>query len=365
MKIALCSDYFYPKVGGITVHIENLARSLERKGHEVVVVTKRASFDDETHGLNVVRIGSLFRSSQTLDIPYTDELEEVLRRERPEVVHAHHAFSPISLFSLSIGKKLGARTVLTNHSIQFLYDFDYLWKPSSFLLFPFKQYISNAGKVIAVSRAAATFISYFTNKEVEVIPNGVDVNEFAPRVKGFDGRSVLFVGRFVYRKGLHWLLEAMGRVVEGNKEARLTIAGSGYMGSILKLLLKTSTLEDKVSIIENPSKEKIVNLYHNSNVFVLPSVFGESFGVVLLEAMASKTPIVATAQGGVREVVKHMETGWLIGKDKVVGLAEGITTLLEDEGLSRKLSSKAFEEARKYDWSLIAERVERVYEEAI
>ena len=365
MKIALCSDYFYPKMGGITIHVENLARSLERRGHEVLVVTKEARFDEKLHGLSVVRIGSLFRSSQTLDIPYTDELEEVLRNERPDIVHAHHAFSPISLFSLSVSKRLGIRTVLTNHSIQFMYDFDYLWRPSSFLLFPFRQYIGNADSIIAVSRAAATFISYFTSKDVEVIPNGVNVGEFNPGTKEFDGRSVLFVGRFVYRKGLHLLLEAMGRVVERNEEARLTIAGSGYLSPILKMLVKASNLQHNVSIKESPPRDEVIRLYQKSNVFVLPSVFGESFGVVLLEAMASKTPIVATAQGGVGEVVKHMETGLLVRRNRVDGLAKGIANLLEDKHLSRRLSSRAFEEARRYDWGLVAEMVEGVYERTL
>lgn len=365
MKIVLCSDYFYPKIGGVTMHIENLAKSLNKRGHEVVVVTKKANFDDKVHGLNVVRIKSMFRSSQTLDIPCTEELEKILMDEKPDIVHAHHAFSPISLFSISISRRLGVKNVLTNHSIQFLYDFNYLWRPSSFLLFPFKQYIGMTNKVIAVSRAAATFISYFTDKEVEVIPNGVNVNDFTPNTKEFDGRSVLFVGRFVYRKGLHLLLEAMNKVIERNREAKLTIAGTGYLNSVLKFFVKASGLQDHVFIKESPSKDELIRLYQESNVFVLPSIFGESFGIVLLEAMASRTPIVATAQGGVGEIVKHMETGLVVRKDKIRGLAEGITKLLEDEVLSNRLSSKALSKVRKYDWGVIAKRMEEVYEEVL
>jgi len=73
LKIALCSDYFHPKTGGITTHIENLARTLEKRGHEVVIITKTADFNDEARGLKVVRIKSLFHSSQTLDVPHIDE----------------------------------------------------------------------------------------------------------------------------------------------------------------------------------------------------------------------------------------------------------------------------------------------------
>lgn len=365
MRIALCSDYFYPKTGGITTHMENLARKLEKRGHEVIIMTKTADFNDDSHGLNVVRIKSLFRSSQTLDIPYMDELEEVLRKEKPDIIHAHHAFSPISLFSLSMGKRLGIKTVLTNHSIQFLYDFNHLWKPSSVLLFPFKQYINNADRIIAVSKAAATFISHFTEKEVKIIPNGVSIEEFSPRVKTFDGKSVLFVGRFVYRKGLHLLLEAMKRVVDEKEGAELTIVGSGYLSPFLKAFVKTLNLQDNVYIREELSKSELVEVYRKSNVFVLPSVFGESFGIVLLEAMASKTPIVATAQGGVREIVRHMETGLLIKRNKIEGIAKGILTLLEDEELSERISLNAFGEVKKYDWNMIVERIEEAYKETL
>jgi len=365
LKIALCSDYFYPKTGGITTHIENLARALERRGHEVIIITKIADFNDEAHGLNVVRIKSLFHSSQTLDIPHIDELEGALRKEKPDIIHAHHAFSPISLFSLSAGKRLGIKTVLTNHSIQFLYDFNYLWRPSSFVLFPFKQYINNADRIIAVSKAAATFISHFTDKEVSVIPNGVNVEEFSPKVKTFDGKSVLFVGRLVYRKGLHLLLEAMKQVVNEKRDVELTIAGSGYLSPVLRAAVKTSGLHNNVFLREGLSKSELVKLYQTANVFVLPSIFGESFGIVLLEAMASRTPVVTTAQGGAREIVKHMETGLLIKRNRIEELAKDILILLEDKGLSERISSNAFREVWKYDWNIIVEKIEDVYRETL
>lgn len=365
MKIALCSDYFYPKIGGITVHIENLAKKLRERGHETIIITRVADFNDEVHGLNVVRINSLFHSYQTLDIPQIDELEEILKKEKPDIIHAHHAFSPISLFSLVLGKKLGIKTVLTNHSIQFLYDFNYFWKPSSFILFPLKQYINSADKIIAVSKAAATFISYFTDKEVKIIPNGVNVEEFAPRVKKFDGRSVLFVGRFVFRKGIHLLLEAMKQVIDEKSEAELTIAGSGYLSPVLKTFLKTLNLKNNIFIRENLNKSELINLYHKANVFVLPSVFGESFGIVLLEAMASKTPVVATAQGGIQEIVKHMKTGLLVKRNEIKGLAKSILTLLKDEELSKRISTKAFREVKKYDWKIVVKRIEETYEETL
>lgn len=364
MKIVFCSDYFHPKIGGITVHIENLAKALEHRGHEIFIVTKMANFDDSIHGIRTIRVKSLFRSSQTLDIPYTDELINVFRREKPDIIHAHHAFSPISLFSLAIGRKLGIKTILTNHSIQFLYDVTYLWKPFSYILFPLTQYINYADKIIAVSRAAAIFISHFTDKSVEVIPNGVNVKDFAPQTKFFDGKSILFVGRLVYRKGVHRLLNVMVNVIKNNSEAKMIIVGSGYLSSTIKLAVKTLKLQDNVILKGKLSRNELIEEYRKANVFLLPSVFGESFGIVLLEAMASKTPIVAVAQGGVKEIIKHGETGLLVeDENKIKGLANNVNLLLKDHDLSEKIALNAFREVQKYDWNIIVKEIERVYEE--
>lgn len=364
MKIAICSDYFYPKIGGITTHIEDLAKNLEKRGHSVIIITKKAKFDDRSHGLNVIRINSFFRTSNTIDIPQLTELKNAIKKVKPDIIHTHHAFSPISLFSLAIGKKLKIKRILTNHSIQFLYDFDYLWKPSSYLLFPYKQYINDANKIIAVSSAAATFISHFTNKEIEVIPNGIDVKSFAPKTKKFSGKNILFVGRFSYRKGLHLLLESMGFIIKENKEIKLTIVGKGYMKSILKLLIRTLNLQKNVVIKENLNKEELISLYKKSDVFVMPSIFGESFGIVLLEAMASKTPIVATKQGGIKEIIVHNRTGLLIERNRPKKFAESIMNLLNNKKLSKKLSSNAYNEVKKYDWNNIIKKIENIYEDA-
>ncbi|MEM3956816.1 MAG: glycosyltransferase family 4 protein [Thermoproteota archaeon] len=198
------------------------------------------------------------------------------------------------------------------------------------------------------------------------MPNGVKVEEFAPPTKKFDGKSVLFVGRLVYRKGLHSLLEAIKQVVDEKIDVELTIAGSGYLSPILRATVKTTGLQDNVFLRESLAKSELVDLYQKANVFVLPSIFGESFGIVLLEAMASKTPIVATAQGGICEIVRHMETGLLVRrKNRIKDLAKGILTLLEDKELSERISFNAFREAWKYDWSIIVEEIEKVYEETL
>jgi len=484
MKVVICSDYFYPTIGGVTTHIENLAINLEKNGHEVVIITKgarlngsrskngnssnknreftnnewsrenggknrndngnrneirnkngalnRSSFkmlpgivnglglgivngiwlgaakgtgseigiipknnkgnenqhgngckngniipngneitnknridvtkiESDFEGIEVIRLNSFFRVTKSLEVPHTRELEKIFRRIDPDVIHAHHAFSPVSLLSLSVGKKLGIKSILTTHSIQFFYDYDYIWMPSSYILFPYRRYINNADKIVAVSKAAASFISHFTNKDVSIIPNGVNVKEIAPQTKNYEGKNLLFVGRFVYRKGLHLLLQAMEDVVKEDKEAKLTIVGKGYFNHIIKLLIRALDLQKNVIIKEGLSRGELIKEYQASNVFMMPSIFGESFGIVLLEAMASKTPIVASNQGGIKEIIKHEQTGILVEKNKVKEMSENILRLINDKEYSKRLSSNAYKEVKKYDWSKVTREIENIY----
>jgi len=188
------------------------------------------------------------------------------------------------------------------------------------------------------------------------------VSEFSPKVKRFDGKSVLFVGRFTYRKGIHILLEAFQKVRKEIDEAHLTLVGKGYFLPVVELLVRTLNLSENVSIVGQVKKEKLVELYQNSNVFVLPSLYGESFGIVLLEAMASKTPVVASDDGGIKELIKDGRTGFIVKKEDADGFSERIVELLSDRKLSENISTTAFQEVKKYDWKNVVKKIEKVYE---
>lgn len=363
MKIAICSDYYYPKLGGISSHIDDLARSLENRGHEVTIFTKKAKTVEVTPKFKVIRLDTRFGTSKTLDLPDMAALKRAISKEKPDIIHSHHAFSPMALLSLVAGKKLGIKTVLTTHSIQALYDSEYLWKPSSYtFLSPYRKYISNADSLIAVSYAAAEFIKHFSNKKVTIIPNGIRMEQFMPGKKTYDKKSILFVGRLVYRKGAQLLVKSMKQVVRQNANARLTIVGSGYLAPPLRFMINSYSMKDNITIKENLDNSLVIKEYQKANVFAMPSLYGESFGIVLLEAMASKTPIVATNQGGIKEIITHKKTGLLVKQDRVRDLSRNILTLLDQPPLSKKLSQNAFKEVKKYDWNNVVRKIEDVYE---
>jgi glycosyltransferase involved in cell wall biosynthesis len=239
LKIALCSDWVYPSVGGVQSHIMGLAAQLKELGHEVIIVTKEMNHEDPAAeypgGVRKVKAKRLTLPEHVLAPPNPDDLRRLLKREDFDVVHAHHAFTPTPLLSLDAARRLGIPSVLTNHSITFASSSDLIWGPVSQVL-PFKRYINMADRVIAVSGAAAEFIERFMDSgEAIVIPNGVDVGRFHDpkpvhsRVvdpDSFKHPMIFGVGRLAFRKGFHLLVESMPRVLRRHPGARRSWLGS-------------------------------------------------------------------------------------------------------------------------------------------
>jgi glycosyltransferase involved in cell wall biosynthesis len=381
MKIALCSDWVYPSVGGVQSHITGLATELARMGHEVVIVTKETDEDDPDYdpydgAVREIRAKRMADLKHVLMPPSPIDLRKLLRAEEPDVVHAHHAFTPTPLLSINVAKELGVPSVLTNHSITFGNASDLIWTPMSQALFPLRKYINDADRVIAVSGSAAEFIGRFLdNKRVTVIPNGVNVARFAePKAANVDGVSVaalehpmiFSVGRLSFRKGFHLLVEAMPLVLKKHPDAVLYIAGKGGMMPYLNLLAEYLDIKSHVELLGFVSDEALPLLYGASDVFALPSLASESFGITLIEAMSARKPIVASKIGGVPEIIRDSHNGLLFDPWHSKGLAERVNTLLDDEEYADRLGNNAHRDAlEKYDWPVVVRRVEKVYEELV
>jgi len=384
LKVALCTDWFYPRIGGVTSHVYGLASELERRGHEVVIISKRGGDATDsnfslkaTSSVELRYVEPVIPFSTILVPPDPAEIRRLLKEECFDVVHAHHAFTPISLLSITTAKKLGLPTVLTNHTISFASNVDYFWTPTSFILLPFRRYIGKADRVIAVSRVAANFIGHFVKREkIVVIPNGVDVHRFNPtnhdilvsnnEVVTESGPVILYVGRLTHRKGVHILVKAMPLVLKVFPGAKLLIVGSGYMQDFIKLLVRRLELGACIKLMGFIPDGELPKLYNACNVFVLPSLYCESFGGVLLEAMASGRPIVASRTGGIPEIIENNITGILIERGNKESLANAILKILSDQDLAEQLGNNGRKIAEaKYSWSLVAEEIEGVYKKLV
>ena len=280
---------------------------------------------------------------------------------------AHHAFTPIPLISVLTASLCKYPTVLTNHSA-YLYDYDYLLKTLGHIAIPIRVILSRVNAIIAVSKVAADFIRAFTSSvPIEVIPNAVDINRFNPKGSRMfrDATSdftLLYVGRLVHRKGVHYLIDSMKFIVKEVPKAKLVIAGDGSLKNILRRRVIDLDLSENVLFMGKVSDDLLPDLYRSADVFVMPSLYGESFGISVLEAMASGLPVIASSVGGIKEVITNNVNGILLESVSPKHIADKVLQLHNDDNLRRRLACEARKSVEEnYSWGVIVRRILNVY----
>lgn len=224
-----------------------------------------------------------------------------------------------------------------------------------------RRVLDRSSQVIAVSNSLADAVAALglPARQIEVIPDGVDIERFCPPA-GERERLIVFVGSLIERKGLRYLIQAMPRILERQPDFHLAIIGEGPLESELVNLAHTLQLSEKVRFVGRQSPEQVSQWMQRAKLFVLPSV-EEGLGVVLLEALASGTPCVASRVGGIPTVVSS-DVGILVPPADPIALATSILSFLDDHELwnaaSRNARARAVED---YSWAKIAARLIAVY----
>jgi len=311
MRILMLSE-FYGRTGGINTHMTELSRFLR---HEVI-------------------LSNNIESTNT----------------RPDIVHIHHAFTPLTFKALKMAKKRGIPVIVTNHSIAPLHN-SYFWK---LLKLGFK-YLNYASAIIAVSNEAKRFISNFTSKDVVVIPNGVDVEKFRPMKSKERNKALLYIGRLSARKGVQLLIPLLFKCLKEH-DAELIIAGKDEM-FMLPLLKLQGNLCKNVKVLGFVPDANLPELYNYADLFLMPSLTMESFGITAIESLACATPVVATKSGALPKIIKSGGVTTSLWE-----FSKAVADLLSDPDRIRKLG----EEGRKfveeeYSWDVVAKRIENLY----
>jgi len=219
---------------------------------------------------------------------------------------------------------------------------------------------------IAVSKPALDYVSRYLSGDYRIIPNGIDIERFSPdgpqREEFADDKlNILFVGRLEKRKGLDYLLRACAKVKKRFSNFRLIIVGPGTrLRPGYEKFIEDSHLTDVVSTGFVPSTE-LPAYYRSADIFCAPSTGGESFGIVLLEAMASGKPVVATDIEGYASVLTHGEEGLLVPPRDEEALAQALLSLLNDKSLRHQMGAKGRIKAEKYSWANVAQQVMDYY----
>ena len=367
MKIALVSPYDYPFPGGVTSHITHLDEEFSRLGHAVKILAPSSLDAEELAARHVVKLGSVVPvpangsvARITLSLRLSGRVKRLLNSERFDVIHLHEPLMPA--LPITVLRHSASVNVGTFHS-SWDARFARLW--GNPLLRRFDRRLHAR---IAVSERARDFVAEHFPHEYQIIPNGIAVDEFGPSVRPLpqlrDGMiNLLFVGRLEQRKGFSYLLRAFARLKGELPGLRLVVVGaySEKTRRRYEALVRSSEIRD-VLFVGQASQEELPRYYRSADIFCAPSTGGESQGIILLEAMASGRPVVASDIPGYRTVVDDGREGLLVRPRDPEALAAALRRLIADGELRERMGAAGLARADEYSWPKIAARVLTVYE---
>jgi len=363
MKIALVSPYDFAYPGGVTNHISSLERQFTRMGHEVKVIAPASqavsTFDDRFIPIGKPRpipiSGSICRITISLRLAST--IKAVLSEEKFDIVHLHEPFMP--MLCSAVLRFSDVPNIGTFHACNGRPGYNFGRPVTTIML---NRRMHKLDGKIAVSKPAMEFAVKHVPGYYNIIPNGINLDHFSPDVAPIeefcDGKqNILFVGRLESRKGVNYLIKAYQRVKQEIPNSRLIVVGPGtrprkkYEKWTMRHGLKDVVFVGYASYAELP------RYYKTADVFCAPATSRESFGIVLLEAMAAGKPIVATNIDGYASVVTHGEEGLLVPPKDSRGLAQALISLMSDDTLRQQMGARGRLKAGEYSWEHVAQRV--------
>ena len=353
----LICPYSWATPGGVGAHVANLAEALRGRGHEVRIAAPDAA---DTPG--VITVG------RSVPVPYNGSIARLafgprvagrvrvaIRRQRPDVIHVHEPFAP----SVGLVTLLATRrpVVATFHASA---PRSRAYRVASPALRPLYRRL--AGR-IAVSDEARTTVESVLGNGVHVIPNGVSWGRFAS-LPPPSGETILFIGRFEPRKGARVLVEAFPLVKGRRPDAELILVGHGAERRACEQAVPEE-LRDAVTFVGRVDPAELAEVMSRASVVCVPSLGGESFGIVLLEGMAAGRPVVASNIPGYAAVLRDGVDGILTPPGDAGALAGALEEILADPARGRVMGDSGRERARRFDWPAVAAEVEAVYSEAV
>jgi phosphatidyl-myo-inositol alpha-mannosyltransferase len=365
VKIALVSPYDLAVPGGVNQHVVRLAENFRDAGHDVRIVGPTSDdFAPLPPGTIVIgrprsipASGSVARIA--IFVRLSGRVKEVLAQEQFDIVHVHEPLMP--MLPITFLRFSEAVNVGTFHAAK--EGGNRLYSYTRSIL---KRYYRRLDGKIAVSPAAEQLVSRYFTGYYNIIPNGIDLAPFVQDVEPLprfaDGKlNILFFGRMEKRKGVAYLLRAFPLVKRELPNARLIIAGEGRLREGYERTVRKAGMDDVVftGYVDDALRSQ---LYRAADVCCFPATGNESQGYVLLEAMASGKPIVASNIEGFASVVTHGVEGLLSLPREPEALALALVHLLADDGMRARMGAAGKLRAEQYSWERIAQRVLSYYE---
>lgn len=364
-KIAMISDWYFPKIGGIEYSMQALARNLSLHGHKVNIITRsypglpKYSIRDN---VPVIRMKSrpLPGQKRFLMPAAYKELYNFLKNEKYEIINCHGLDSPIGMSALLAARKLGIPVVVTNHSL--IGHTSY----SSFLYLAGKFLLRNADAVIAVSSAVERDSRIMTTKPIYRIFNGVDPEDRIANVSlpfETEGKIVIItVARMTKKKGVQNIVELAPHLLEKYGNLLFVMIGDGPLKSGLETRVKEKGLSKNFYFTGEVSRNEVLGYLEKADIFALPSI-DEAFGISILEAISKQVPVVAMNHSGVSDIIKNGINGALA--DNLNEFVFYLENLIQSPSLRTSFSHQAAQGLSNYDWKKICEQTSQVYTRVI
>jgi phosphatidylinositol alpha-mannosyltransferase len=356
MRVALVCPYAWDKVGGVQSHVRGLSKALRARGHEVTVVAPHARRVPAEEGVVLVgRAVSIPANGSVAPLSFGPLAAAGVRRAlsaiEPDVCHLHEPLIPsLSLLALWASR---APCVGTFHASS---EGSLGYRAGRVVL---ERAVRRLAVRTAVSDAARHLVARYFPGDYALTPNGVDTSAFRPTGTEKQDRTVLFLSRIERRKGLEVLIQAMARMRDVG--ARLVVAGDGPEARASRALAQRLQVEAEwLGVVSDQEKAE---LFGTAGVYCAPGLGGESFGIVLAEAMAAGAAVVCSDLPGFRAVAGGAAR--LVPPGDAGALAGALRAVLVDEAEAAAMRKQSLRMSGLFDWGRIAGGVEGVYERAL
>jgi phosphatidylinositol alpha-mannosyltransferase len=369
MKIGLVCPYNIAKGGGVQEVVHAMYRELSRRGHQVKIITPQPRDGSADPREEIIFVGAAtdFRSPTHTSLQVsasvdTETIAQMLEQENFDILHFHEPWVPV--LSRQVLSRSESVNIATFHGVvpETLMSRTVVRVVTPYAL----SILKYLHELTAVSESAAEYVRSLTDEPITIIPNGIDLGRYTvqPAKKKANPKTILYIGRLERRKGVKYLLQAYKLLQQEMDDVQLLIAGDGPDREKLELLAEDLELKN-ISFLGYVSDELKAELLSKADLFCSPAVYGESFGIVLLEAMASGLVTIAGNNSGYASLMDELGAVSVVNPHDDEEFARRLKLLLTQEPLRALWQDWAAQYVKQFNWPSVIDQYEALYQSAL
>ena len=356
-QILILSCFYKPFGGGAEVYVDEIVKRL-KNDYDFIILTSRLSRkfsrNEEKDGVRIIRIGlGCYFDKYLYPIVAFFKIFSIINREKPCLIHAvMESYAGLALlFYRAIDKKTPALLTLQSGNVRM---------PE----FLFKKVHQSPDKIQAISKYLAQRAKNYGAKDVEVVPNGINLGQFNSISSKKEKHKIICVAHLRQVKGVKYMINSMPKILQKFPDAKLVSVGEGPERKNLESQIANLELKGAVGLKGKLYPEQVRRELLSSEVFVLSSLF-EGQGIVILEAQASRVPVIASNTGGIPDIVKDNITGILVEPKNSEQIADAVIRVFSNTNFADSLVENAQQNLEQYDWQNIARKIDKIYQKLL